>query len=74
MLGTVPKGYLDGYLLHRTCVFMALRLFFLPNFPGPTFIPCPTSIPEARVNNRLFGLFTKINVMVTENQIILNTL
>ena len=22
---------------------------FLPNFPGPTFIPCPTSIPEARV-------------------------
>ena len=30
-------------------VFKALRLFFLPNFPGPTFIPCPTSIPEARV-------------------------
>ena len=21
------KGYLDGYLLHRTCVFKALRLF-----------------------------------------------
>ena len=36
-------GHLDGYLLHRIYVFMALRLFFLPNFPGPT------SIPEARV-------------------------
>ena len=42
-------GYLDGYLLHRTCVFKALRLFFLSNFPGPMFIPCPMSIPEARV-------------------------
>ena len=35
----VNKGYLDGYLLHRTCVFKALRLFFLTNIPGPTFIP-----------------------------------
>ena len=25
--------------------------FFLPNSPGPTFISCPTSIPEARVPN-----------------------
>ena len=30
-------------------VFKALRLFFLANFPGPTFIPCPTSIPDSRV-------------------------
>ena len=51
----VHKGYLDGYYLHRTCVFKALRLFFLPNFPGPRFIPCPKSILEARVNT-----FTKI--------------
>ena len=43
------ESYLDGYLLHRTCVFQALCLFFLPNFPGPTFILCPMSIPEARV-------------------------
>ena len=42
----IGKGYLDGYLLHRTCVSC---LFFLPNFPGPTFIPCPMFIPEARV-------------------------
>ena len=41
--GHSNKGHLEGYLLHRTCVFKALRLFFLPNFPGPTFIP------EARV-------------------------
>ena len=27
----------------------ALQLLSLPNFPGPTFIPCPMSIPEARV-------------------------
>ena len=50
----VHKGHLDGYLLHRTCVFNALRLFFLPNFPGPTFIPCPTFIPEARVATYIF--------------------
>merc|ERR1712051_426774 len=43
------KGHLGVYSLHRTCVFNALRLFFLPNFPGPTFIPCPTSIPDSRV-------------------------
>ena len=39
----------DGYLLHRTCVFKALRLFFLSNFPGPTLIRCPTSITDSRV-------------------------
>ena len=27
----------------------ALCLFFLPNFPGPTFISCLTSIPGSRV-------------------------
>ena len=37
------------YLLHRTCVFKALHLFFLSNFPGPTLILCPTSATEARV-------------------------
>ena len=29
-----------------------LRLFkalFLPNFPGPTFVPCPTSTLDSRV-------------------------
>ena len=56
-LESIHKGYLDGYLLHRTCVFEALRLFFLPNFPGPTFIPCPMSIPEARVGQKQFRWF-----------------
>ena len=45
------KGHLGGYSLHRTGVFNALHLFFLPNFPGPTFIPCPTSIPDSRVRD-----------------------
>ena len=27
-------------------LYKALRLFVLPNFPSPTFIPCPTSIPD----------------------------
>ena len=45
----LEKGCLEGHLLDRSCVFKALRLYFLPNFPGPTFIPCPMSIPEARV-------------------------
>ena len=35
--------------------FQDLNLFFLPNFPGPTFIPCLTSIPEARVCNVLMA-------------------
>jgi hypothetical protein len=30
-------------------LFKALRLLFLSNFPGSTFIPCPTSIPDSRV-------------------------
>ena len=33
----------------NVCLFKALCLFVWPNFPDPTFIPCPTSIPEARV-------------------------
>ena len=44
--------------LRNRCVFKALHLFFLPNFPGPTFIPCPRFIPEARV-----GLNTKKNIL-----------
>ena len=27
----------------------ALRLCVLPDSPGPTFIPCPTSIPDSKV-------------------------
>ena len=46
---TLHKGHLNGYLLHRRCVFKALCLAILANFPRPTFIPCPTSIPESRV-------------------------
>ena len=44
------------YYICRTCVFKALHLFFLPNFPGPTFIPCPTSIPKARVVTESKGM------------------
>ena len=33
-------------------LFKALCLFFLPNFPDPTFIPCPMSIPEYRVGRK----------------------
>ena len=29
--------------------FQVIRLFFLPIFPEPTFISCPTSIPDSRV-------------------------
>ena len=28
-----------------------LCLFFLTDFPGPTFIHCPTSIPDPRVGS-----------------------
>ena len=30
-------------------MFQGLRLFFLTNFLGSTVIPCPTSIPDSRV-------------------------
>ena len=30
----------------QICTFC---LFFLPNFPGPSFIPCSLSIPDSRV-------------------------
>ena len=36
--------YYIEHVYLRPCVYL-----FLPNFPGPMFIPCPTSIPEARV-------------------------
>ena len=48
-----------GFLLHKFAhfvhalrLFKALRLFFLTNFPGPTVIPCPTSIPDSRVDSK----------------------
>ena len=28
-------------------------LFFLPNFQGPTFLSCPTSIPDSRVSKQI---------------------
>ena len=47
---------LMGFLLHKFAhfvhalrLFKVLRLFFLTNFPGPTIISCPTSIPDSRV-------------------------
>ena len=36
------------------CSFKAL--FFWANFPGPMFIPCPTSIPDSRVKGMAEGL------------------
>ena len=52
---------LMGFLLHKFAhfvhalrLFKALRLFFLTNFPGPTVIPCPTSIPDSRVVPAMF--------------------
>ena len=36
-------------MFHVLRLFKALGLSFLPNFPGPTFISCPTSIPESRL-------------------------
>ena len=39
--------------VHALCLFKALRLFFLIKFPGPTFIPCPMSVPDSRVRGGL---------------------
>ena len=36
-------------IFHALRLFKALCLFFLPNLPGPTLIPCPTSIKDSRV-------------------------
>ena len=45
-------------------MFKALRLFFLPNFPDPTFIPCPTSIPEARVFDLISFLLIGVKLAI----------
>ena len=37
------------HFVHALLLFKALRLLFLKKFPGPTVIPCPTSIPDSRV-------------------------
>jgi hypothetical protein len=40
-------------------VFKALCLLFLSNFPGPTLIPCPTSITDSRVDIFDFVIYQK---------------
>ena len=35
----VHKVYLDGYLLHRSCVYKALHLFFLQIFQALSLFP-----------------------------------
>ena len=45
----LPYGYSFFQIFHALRLFKALRLFFLPNLPGPTLIPCPTSITDSRV-------------------------
>ena len=62
--------YLRPYVYSESTkqYFLVLSgLFFLPNFPGPTFIPCPTSIPEARVmvsQKFRFYLFFNYNMLM----------
>ena len=56
--GLQKLSSLMGFLLHNFSHFVhALRLFkalfFLTNFPGPTVIPCPTSIPDYRVDKKV---------------------
>ena len=42
---------------------MGLRLFFLPNFPGPMFIQGATFIPDSRVAQKIV-MRTRMNNMV----------
>ena len=39
-------------IFYALCIFKALRLFLLANFPDPMFISCPTFILESRVDMR----------------------
>ena len=50
-----------AHFVHALCLFKALRLFFLTNFPGPTVIPCPTSIPDSRVTENPLKLTPTYN-------------
>ena len=52
MLRLMQKINLNSDALH---LFKALPLFFLANFPCPTFIPCPTSTPDSRVKGMAEG-------------------
>ena len=38
-----------SHFVHALRLLKALCLLFWTNFPGPMVIPCPTSIPESRV-------------------------
>ena len=42
----IPRYDFFPHIRYSFCQnFLVLRLFFFPNFPGPTFIPGPTLIP-----------------------------
>ena len=48
-----PRGKRAKILFLVQYIFKDLGLWFLPNFPGPTSIPFPTSIPVSRVSTTL---------------------
>ena len=45
------------HLFKALRLFKAICLFFLTNFPGPMFIPCPTSIMDSRVKALVHSSF-----------------
>ena len=60
-----------AHFVHALRLFKALWLFFLKNFPGPTVIPCPTSILDSRVGKNCWFCCSK---MFQKFQILKNVL
>ena len=56
---------LRPYIFPFCQLFQALHLFYLPNFPDPTFISCPKSILESRVDMR--NLLEPVKKIVIKN-------
>ena len=48
-------------------IFQALRWFFLPNLPGPTLIPCPTSIKDSKSICSVHGNYSFLNMEIVTN-------
>ena len=66
----MPYVYSRPYVYSFWQICHALRLFFSQNFPGPTFIHCPTSIPDSRVlrQGQQFWLFVLDFVSIAQPQ------
>ena len=52
---------------HALCLLKTLRLYFLPNFQGPTFISYPSGVLSSRSINSFVGSFLQFSNLFSLN-------